>query len=30
VVGPSGLRPTREAVTRSDCPVAPELLKEAE
>ena len=30
VVGPSGLRPTREAVARSDCPVAPELLKEAE
>jgi hypothetical protein len=30
VVGPSGLRPTHEAVARSDCPVAPELLKEAE
>jgi hypothetical protein len=30
VVGPTGLRPTHEAVTGSDCPVAPELLKEAD
>ena len=30
VVGPAGLRPTREAVAGADCPVAPELLKEAE
>jgi hypothetical protein len=30
VVGPDGVRPTHEAIADADCPVAPELLKEAE
>jgi hypothetical protein len=30
VVGPAGVRPTAQAIARPTCPVAPELLKEAE
>jgi len=30
VIGPEGLRPTAHAAAGADCPVAPELLKEAE
>src|SRR5438874_13396959 len=30
VIGTEGMRPTADAVRRPDCPVAPELLKEAE
>ena len=30
VVGPDGVRPTADAIGTPTCPVAPELLKEAE
>jgi len=30
VVGPGGVRPTADAIGAPTCPVAPELLKEAE
>jgi hypothetical protein len=30
VVGPDGVRPASEAIAAPTCPVAPELLKEAD